>query len=195
MIAAGLICTVTRASWFGTAVAVPFLAAIMGQGKRFLRYAALALVLFAISIPVLGLSDYLFATKTMEDPSAAGHKEDLYIGLAYMADHPLGVGPGNAGRWAADKFNNSNAVNVDDTYLTFAAEYGIPTALCFLGFLFTALWLSWRQRTQVGYVAVGILVGFSVIMTFFLAHDVFPLATWIWFPVGLAVRSSTAPGT
>jgi O-Antigen ligase len=191
MIAAGLICTVTRSAWFGTALAFPFLATIMGQQKRFLRYVAVGLALFAVSVPVLGLSDYLFATKTMEDPSAEGHARMLSEGLVYVSEHPLGVGPGNAGRWATDKFNNESALNVDDTYLTLAAEYGVPTALCFVGFLLTALRLSWRQRTQVGYAAAGILVGFSAIMVFFIAHDIFALATWIWFPVGLAVRSAS----
>jgi hypothetical protein len=191
MIAAGLICTVTRSAWVGTALAIPFLAYLMGQQTRLLRYAALGLALFAASIPVLGLGDYLYATKTLEDSSAAGHAEDLTVGMAYVLGHPLGVGPGNAGRWATDKFNNSAALNVDDTYLTLAAEYGIPAALCFLGFLLAALWLCCCLRTAVGYAAAGILVGFSAIMTFFLAHDIFPLACWIWFPVGLAVRSWT----
>lgn len=192
MIAAGLICTVTRSAWLGTAVAIPFLAIIMGQTKRLFLYGTLALALFAAAVPILGLSDYLFSTKTVEDPSAADHQRMLSEGLHYMADHPLGVGPGNAGRWAIDKFNRDNAFFVDDTYLTFAAEYGIPAVLCFFGFLCTALWLSWGQRTQLGYLAVGTLVGFSVIMTFFDVHDIFPLASWIWFPVGLAVRSAAS---
>jgi O-antigen ligase len=194
MIAAGLICTVTRSAWVGTALAIPFVAVLMGQQKRLFRYGVLGLALFAASVPVLGLSDYLFATKTMQDPSAEGHAEDLMIGLAYVSGHPLGVGPGNAGRWASDKFNNSSAVTVDDTYLTLASEYGIPTALCFVGFLLTALRLSCRERTQLGYAAAGIVFGFSAVMTFFLVHDIFPLACWIWFPLGLAVRSSTRLG-
>ena len=193
MIAAGLICTVTRSAWIGTALAVPFLATIMGQQKRFLRYAALGLALFATSVPLLGLGDYLFATKKGEDPSAEDHLQQIDQAFYYVSAHPLGVGPGRAGRWALDKFNDMNAFFVDDTYLTFAAEYGIPAALCFLGFLLTSLWVSRRRRTQLGYSAVGILVGFGTVMTFFIAHDIFPLACWIWFPVGLAVRSSTSP--
>jgi len=193
MIAAGLICTVTRASWLGTAVAFPFLAAIMGQTKRLLRYAALAVVLFAVSIPVLGLGDYLFSVKKKEDPSAEEHLLEIHQAMDFMVDHPLGVGPGKAGRWALEKVGNGNALFVDDTYLTYASEYGIPVALCFVGFLLSAVWVSWRQGTQLGYASAGILVGFGTVMIFFIAHDVFPLACWIWFPVGLAVRSSTAP--
>jgi len=196
MIGAGLICTVTRSAWLGTIVAIFLLAIIMGQKKRLFLYAAVALALFAVSIPVLGLTDYLSATKTVKDPSAEDHRRNLYEGLAYAADHPLGAGPGNVGRWAAYNLENDNAQFFDNTYLTFSAEYGVQTALCFIVFLLSALWLSWRQRTQMGYVAVGILAGFGVIIMFFTAHDIFPLACWIWFPVGLAVKSSgSAPGS
>jgi hypothetical protein len=194
MIAVGLICTVTRSAWLGTAVSVPLVAIIMGQTKRLLLYGGIILALFVAAIPVLGLRDYLTSTKTVEDPSAEDHQRMIYEGLDFVSEHPLGVGPGNAGRWALEKFNNANSVFVDDTYLTFASEYGIPTVLCFIGFLVSATILSWRQHTRIGYVAFGILVGFSVIMTVFDAHDVFPLATWIWFPVGMAVRSSTHTG-
>jgi O-Antigen ligase len=186
MIAAGLICTVTRSAWLGTVFAFPFLATIMGQTRRLLRYAGIALALFLLSIPVLGLGDYLFSTKKGQDPSAEEHVEQIGQSFDFMASHPLGVGPGNAGRWALE---NKNAFFVDDTYLTFASEYGVLNALCFIGFLVTALRLSWRQRTQLGYASAGILVGFAVVMTFFIAHDVFPLACWIWFPIGLAIRS------
>jgi len=193
MIAAGLICTVTRSAWLGSMLAFPFLATVMGQTKRLLRYVALALTLFAVSIPVLGLGDYLFSVKKKEDPSAEEHVAEIHQALDFMVEHPLGVGPGNAGRWALDKVGNGNALFVDDTYLTYASEYGIPVALCFVGFLLSAVWVSLRQGTQLGYASAGILVGFGTAMIFFIAHDVFPLACWIWFPVGLAVRSSTAP--
>lgn len=191
MVAVGLICTVTRSAWLGTAVALPLLAILTKQTRRFSMYAGVAITLFAISIPVLGLGDYLFATKRSEDPSAEEHRRVIYESADFISEHPLGVGPGNAGRWAYETFSIDNAFFVDDTYLTIATQYGIPTVLCFLGFLLTALRLSWQQGTHMGNLAVGILVGLGVIMTVFNAHDIFPLACWIWFPVGLAVRSST----
>jgi hypothetical protein len=191
MVGIGLICTVTRSAWAGTALAVPVVALAMGQRKRLLLFASLVLSLFLAAIPTLGLRDYLSSTKTVQDPSAEDHQRMLSEGLAFMTEHPFGVGPGNAGRWATENYNKATALFVDDTYLTFAAEYGIPAVLCFLGFLAAALMLSWREETRVGYAAVGILVGFSTIMIFFDAHDVFALASWIWFPVGMAVRSST----
>ena len=188
MIAAGLICSVTRSAWVGTALAVGVLALLMQQAKRFLLYTALALGLFLAAIPILGLGDYLFTTKTGQDPSAQGHRESIFEGLKYVSNHPLGIGPGNVGKYAVK--NDYAAAGFENTYLTFAAEYGIANALCFIGFLASLLMMLLRARTQSAYVAIGIVVGFSAIMMFAALHDVFPLACWLWFPVGLAIRSS-----
>jgi len=188
LIAAGLICSVTRSAWIGTVVAISVLALLAGEGKRLFRYAVLALALFAIAIPVLGLSDYLFSMRTGQDPSEQSHQESLIGGLEYSLAHPLGIGPGNLGKWAVKEAKN--AVGIEDSYLTIAAEYGIPALLCFLGFLISVLRVLWRQRTQPAYVAIGVVVGFGAVMMFVALHDVFPLACWLWFPVGLAIRSS-----
>jgi O-Antigen ligase len=195
MIAAGLICSVTRSAWLGTALAIPLLAVRMAQKRRFLLYAALALVLFIASVPVVGLGDYLFSTKTRQEPSAQGHQESLVNGLEYVIGHPFGSGPGNYDRGPGAKHSissSSDAPFIENSYLILASEYGVVTGLCFLGFLLTALWLAWPQRTQLGYAAVGILVGFGAAMMVAPLHVDFALASWIWFPVGLAVRFSTA---
>jgi O-antigen ligase/polysaccharide polymerase Wzy-like membrane protein len=188
MIAAGLICSVTRSAWLGTALAIPLLAIVMEQKRRFFLYAALVVALFVASVPLLGFGDYLLLAKSGQDSSTTGHQESLLKGWEYIWDHPFGLGPGNAGSYASK--NNSNEVSFESTYLTFAAEYGIPATFCFLGFLLSALRIAWRERTQLGYMAVGILVGFGAVMIFAPLHLDFSLATWIWFPVGLAVRSS-----
>jgi len=112
--------------------------------------------------------------------------------LEYVSTHAFGVGPGNVGKYAVK--DNKNAIGIENTYLTFAAEYGIPTSLCFGAFLLTVLQVLWRERTQLSYSAIGIVVGFGTVMIFAALHDVFPLACWLWFPVGLAVRSSVDAG-
>jgi hypothetical protein len=188
MVAAGLLCSVTRSSWLGTALAILVLGIIMEQKKRLLRYAGLAFVLFVATIPILGLSDYLSVTKRGEDPSAQGHKESILNGLKYIGEHPFGggnkqVGPRSAG-------DNENALIVETTYLGFAAEYGIIAFLCFLGFMLSALRRTWQQRSRLGYAAVGILVGVGLAMTVLILNDDRRLACWEWFPIGLAVRSS-----
>ncbi len=190
MIAAGLVCSVTRSAWVGTAVAFLVLALHTGQTRRLLKYGGLLLVLFAAAIPILGLSDYLLSTKTGQDPSSESHQESLFGGLQYTLAHPLGTGPGSVGKWAVKQ--EENAAGIEDTYLTISAQYGIPALLCFVGFLASALWLVWRDQTGRAYASVGIIAGFATIMMFVALHDVFPLACWLWFPVGLAIRSATA---
>lgn len=188
MIAAGLLCSLTRSAWVGTAVAIFVLAVIMGQKKRLALYAALALAMFLASIPVLGLGDYLLATKTGEDSSVEGHRESIQDGLNYIADNPMGGGNGKVGTRAV--IENSNALFTESTYLEMGGEYGLIALLCFLGFLLSALHLAWRQQSRLGYAAVGILVGLGLVLTIQVFHDDRRLSCWVWFPIGLAVQSA-----
>jgi len=84
----------------------------------------------------------------------------------------------------------SYGIGIENSYLTLAAEYGIPTSICFVAFLLTVLQMLWRESTQLSYSAIGMVVGFGTVIMFAALHDVFPLACWLWFPVGLAVRSA-----
>jgi hypothetical protein len=191
MIGAGLVCSVTRSAWVGTAAAFITLAVLTGQTRRLLKYGALMLALFIAAIPILGLKDYLLSTKSGQDPSRESHEESLFGGMKYTLAHPLGTGPGSVGKWAVKQ--ETNAAGIEDTYLTIGAQYGIPALLCFVGFLGSALRILWREHTQRAYAAVGILAGFGTVMMFVALHDVFPLACWLWFPVGVAIRSSDTP--
>jgi O-antigen ligase len=161
----------------------------MGQGKRFARHAGLGLALFAVSVPVLGLGDYLFATRSGEDLSEKGHRDSVLSGLQYVAEHPLGGGNEKIGPRPAE--GNSNAFLVENTYLAFATEYGIMGLLCFLGFIFSALRLAMRQKSPLGYSSLGILFGIGLVMLVFNLHDDRRLACWEWFPIGLLVGAST----
>lgn len=190
MIAAGLVCSVTRSAWLGTTLAIFLLAVLLKQTQRFFLYAGLGLTLLIVSMPLLGLGDYLSIAKSGEDYSTQGHRESILNGVEYVLNHPFGSGAGSVGFYASAMQNNSYGVFFESTYLTIAAEYGIPAILCFLGFLVSALRMTWRERTQLGYAAVGILVGFGAVMMFAPLHLDFPLATWIWFPIGLAIRTS-----
>jgi len=189
MIAAGLICSVTRSAWIGSAVAICLLGIRMNQMKRLLVYFVLAIVLFIAAIPTLGLRDYLFLTKTGQDPSAESHRDSILSGLNFIAGHPFGGGNTTVGPRPAEK--NGNALLVETTDLAFGAEYGVLALVCFAGFMLTALRLAWRQHSQLGYATVGILVGLGLAMSVLLLHDDRRLACWEWFPVGLAVRSAT----
>jgi hypothetical protein len=187
MVVAGLVCAVTRSAWLGTAVAIFVLALAMRQTKRLAFFATLALALFAASIPILGLSDYLFFTKTGQDPSAQWRRETIVTGIQYIVQHPLGTGAGSIGGRALD--SDRNALVLETSYLAFGGQYGIAALLCFLGFLLTAFRLVWRERSSLSYMASGIIIALSVMMIFFILHTDFRLNCWAWFPVGLAVRS------
>lgn len=189
MIAAGLVGSVTRSAWVGTTVALALVAVHMGQTRRLLKYGGLLLALFVAAIPILGLSDYLLSTRSGQDPSRESHQESLLGGLQYTLAHPLGTGPGSIGKWAVKQ--EENAAGIENTYLTIAAQYGIPALLGFAGFLVSALWRLWREHTQRAYASVGIIAGFGAVMLFAALHDVFPLACWLWFPVGVAIRSAS----
>jgi hypothetical protein len=188
LIAVGLICSVTRSAWLGTVAAIFVLAFEMDQKKRLFLYATLAVALFAASIPVLGLSDYLLSTKTGQDTSAESHRHDILAGLQYASDHPLGVG--NSKLSPTTFKQNSNATLFETTYPQFAAEYGIVAALCFVGFLLSALYVAWQRRSQLGYLAVGLLAGTGLVMVVTLPLADRRLACWALLPIGMAVRPS-----
>jgi hypothetical protein len=186
MVAAGLVCAVTRSAWLGAAAAICVLAVAMKQTKRLALHATLALALFAAAIPILGLSDYLFFTQTGQDPSAEWHRETIVTGLQYVAEHPLGTGAGSIGARAFDR--DKTALVLETSYLSFSGQYGLAALICFLGFLLSAFRLVWRDRSALGYAASGIMVGFGVMMIVLIMHTDFRLNCWVWFPVGLAVR-------
>jgi O-Antigen ligase len=190
MIAAGLICSVTRSAWIGTAAAIPLLAFLMNQKRRFLLSVTLALALFAASIPLLGLSDYMLFNTTGQDPSAQGHRDEIWSGVEYAANHPFGSG--NEKVSALSLHEDLNAIVFETTYPNFAAEYGVAAVFCFVGSLATALYLLWRMHSQLGRAALGILAGLSVVMIFTLPLLDRRLACWAWFPIGLAVRQTRA---
>lgn len=187
MIVTGLICCVTRADWFGTVAAIPVLAVVMGQRKRFFLYGALALSLFVASIPILGLKDYLSLSKTGGDLSSEYHQDAVTNGLKFAAEHPLGAGNSDLNPGALNQ--NSNATIFETTYPYLAAEYGIVVGTCFVAFLFSATCSVWRIQSRLGYAALGILIGISVVMIFALTLNDRRLAYWVFFPVGLAIRS------
>jgi O-antigen ligase len=192
MIAVGLVCSLTRAAWVGVALAIPLLAVLMNQKKRFALYAAFAVGLFVMSIPVLGLNDYIFAAKTGQDTSADWHRDTISDGLKFAIGHPFGAGNDKIGTIALKE--DRNALVFETTYPELAAQYGIAPAVCLMGFLFSALYLVWKDKSNLGYAVVGVLVAMFVVTIVTLPLEDRRLASWAMFPLGLAVRSATRTG-
>ena len=194
IIGAGMICAVTRSAWIGTALAITLLAFRMKQKKRLIPYASLAIALFVASIPFLGMTDYLTKTKSNDEASAQYHQVTLNEGLQYVIEHPLGSGPGNYEHPLNSKHSvvsTTGAPWIESTYLKIAAEYGVVVGVCFAGLVIFAGRAIWVQWTHLGHTAIGILIGFGLAMIVAPLNAEFALASWIWFPVGLAVRSAT----
>jgi O-Antigen ligase len=189
MILAGLVCSVTRSAWAGTAVSIVVLGVAMGHKKHLLTYGALAVALFVMTLPFTGIGDYLTANKQGTDLSADQHRSSVQEGTFFVMQHPLGSGARNVGRQALK--TNEDATYFENAYLSLAGAYGIPVVLCLLGFIVEILRLSIRARTQLGFAVLGVLVGFGIVLMFASLHDVFPLACWIWFPAGLLVTQAT----
>lgn len=186
LIAAGLICSVTRSATIGTVVAISLLAYRLKQGKRFLIYSIVGVILLLAAIPIVGLNDYVSISAKAQDLSAETHREEILQGVQYVFSHPLGTGPGSVGPLAFQR--NPDALQIEDTYLAFSAQYGFIAAMCFVGFLWSAFRSVWRNSTPLGYLATGTLAGFSLVMVVLLIHQDFRLACWVWFPVGLAIN-------
>jgi hypothetical protein len=193
MVAVGLICSLTRSAWVGTGATIPLLAILMKQNKRFFLYATMVLSLFVASIPILGLGDFIVSNKTRQDESAQSHQERILSGLQFAAEHPFGAGNGKLtpGQTKDDK----SASPFETTYPQLSAEYGMAAVLLFAGFLFSALRYVWKEQTRLGYAALGILVGISLVMVVTLPLNDRRLACWVFFPIGLAVRSSISQKT
>jgi len=187
---AGLVSALTRSAWIGAAAGMLILAYRLGQERRLLAYSSIVVVAFIASIPVLGIRDFLSFNRSGLDESASAHEESELRGMRYVADHPFGTGAGSVGPVALAKADN--AVVTENTYLAIAAEYGFPVSLCFLGFLYSGLRLSWTTQSQLAHLSVGILVAFSLMMTVLLVHEDFRLGCWVWFPVGLFIRARGA---
>jgi hypothetical protein len=169
-------------------VAIALLAVLMHQKRRFVLYAAFVLGVFVMSIPVLGLSEYLFAAKTGQDTSADWHKDTISDGLKFAASHPFGAGNDKIGTVALKE--DRNALVFETTYPELAAEYGIAPAVCLIGFLFSALYSVLKDKSNLGYAAVGILVAMFLVTIVTLPLEDRRLASWAMFPIGLAVRSA-----
>jgi hypothetical protein len=192
MVAVGLVCSLTRSAWLGTAVAIPLLALVMKQSKRFFLYAAIMLSLFVASIPILGLGDFIVSSKTKQDESAQSHQDVILRGLQFAGEHPFGAGNENL-KPGQTEVNKIGAF--ETTYPQLAAEYGIAAVLLFVGFLLSALRSIWKEQTRLGYAVLGILVGISLVMVVTLPLTDRRLACWVLFPIGLAVRSSSSQKT
>jgi hypothetical protein len=181
---AGLLCSVTRSAW----VAALLLLLLFARKKRvFLIPLGILILLLPFALAYMGLSDFIAATKRGDDISAASHRENLIASSESVLQHPFGKGPGTAGIRAFAE--HAEAVVVENTYLTFAYEYGWLAGICFTAFVFLSLRAAWRISLEAfSGLAVCAIMGLVVP-----THVSFPVVAWVWAGSMLAARDDVKP--
>lgn len=187
IIGAGLAFTLTRSA---AAMAVLGCLVIGLRRKELVRIAVavvIAVLGFLAAIPILNLSKYLdasFISRT--DASEQFHRVSLIEGYQVMLDNPLGSGAGTYGprQWQ----NNRGKLDIEDSYLTIAAEYGVITGLLYVSFVVSCLVILIKLHEPLGYVAFSILLGYALLLAQGDLHLSVPVACWVWVPVGMAIN-------
>lgn len=147
---------------------------LSGNGRK-RTYALIALplgLLAAIAVFFVLDSERLLRALAGED----GRWPIWQAGLAVALEHPfIGAGPGDGLRHAftanlpaenANEFG-SGYLTLHNSYLTIAAAHGIPTLLCYLGWLGSMLWAMWRSHARsVARVAVATVTAILVLGMF-----------------------------
>jgi hypothetical protein len=187
IVVAGLICSLSRSAWIGTIVAVSILAFRASQKKRLLKCGLVGIGLFFSAVALLQMDEFVSMSAAGQDNSTQVHIASLRKGLEYVAVHPLGTGGGSIG-FRATK-DNALLENLESVYLTYGANYGWLALLSFVGFVLSALLKLWKAATPSGNAALGILIGFAIMMMFEPMHTGTPLNSWVWVPIGLSLRS------
>ena len=192
IIAAGLVLSVTRSAWVAVVLAFSLLAIRMKRKKLLFGIGAAVLVVIVALGPLLGFkTNYWQGAVSKKNSSTQTHYHSISAGLTYIRDNPFGSGVGKTG-WRAAQ-TNAAAPIYESTYLQLTAEYGFAGLLFFLGFLSCAFYLAWRSRLTIGNTAAGVVLGFGLMMIVLIMHSDFPVACWVWFPIGLAI-GRTRPG-
>lgn len=188
VIFAGLVCSLSRSAWIGAAAAISVLAFKLSQKGRLVSCGLLAAVLLVAAVPLLEIHEFVSTSAAGQDESTGVHVASLKKGLEYVANHPFGSGGGSIG-FRATK-NNAVLENIESSYLTYGANYGVLAVLSFGALLLSALRRTWKAGTPMGHVATGTLIGFGIMMLFEPMHTSTHLNSWVWLPIGLSLRST-----
>lgn len=186
-IGAGLLLSVTRSAWAAALLGLAIVEWKRGKKVRVIGVLAGAALLFLAIAPLLGLGDYLHATRSGEDVSLQGHEESLRTYWNLALERPMGSGPGTVGPRALER--SGTAINVESSYLTLGLQYGVLGGLLFVAFCLAAFYLCWTSGAALGGCAAGILGGYLLTMLVLPMHISFPIAAWAWLPVGMAVSA------
>lgn len=187
LIACGLLTSVTRSAWLGTAIGLGLIALRTGQRLKLLLALIVGVtILFALA-PFVGMSDFLQVTLKGKESSLVGHEQSLTEMSRRVLSHPLGNGPGTAGVRAAERASHMSVPIAESCYLHLGIEYGVLGTLLFATFCISVIKCTLRNRSTFGVASSAVALAFVTIYAFVAPPIDFPGAAWTWLPIGFTV--------
>lgn len=117
--------------------------------NRLLLAGLAALVVFgAVGAATSGFAQRIVRGFTGEDSSANAHESSIQHTIAFIAEHPLGIGTGMVGERALQFADEAAVEHTESSYLQVAMELGIPGLLLLLITLGALLAALWRMRSR-----------------------------------------------
>ena len=189
VIALGLVLSITRMAWLAAFLGLAFIAVKTGQVKKLMLIGALSgVIVLAVLLPRLGLSDFLASTVRGQDTSLRGHEQSLTDKFDYVLSHPFGSGAGTVGVRAEAR--NPTAQHVESVYLQLGMEYGWPALLLSILFAGSACaTLAWH-RSPAAIAGTAVALAMVTMYAFSTLHLEFPVNAWGWLIVGIALSHS-----
>lgn len=197
----GLLITLSRSSWLAFATGFMALFALRYKVKSAIVIGVSALTLVMIPALIwLQIPQRIVDTLKLDDPSAAGKLPSILNGLAFVAEHPFGIGLGMAGPRSL-RFLEEMQAHSENYYVLMAMEIGVIGLALYLLLLGVALFqlneslLHARTGLFRG-VALGsmmALIGASLGVMFIPSLQELAVSTLLWFFVGVGVRGGLAP--
>lgn len=201
---AALFLTGSRSAWIG------FVVAVLTFGVLFLPRAQLIQWVKVGAIPALALVGILLWAainiapvrlavfhSSPGDPhllegSTQKHWEATTDGLAYIATHPLGTGPGSAG--PASFYNSEgNPIISENYFVQVGQEVGILGLLLFLIICFVVAKVLYHRRDALAQLLLASFMGLTIINIFLHGWADDPTAMTWWALAGLYMTDQKQP--
>ena len=184
----GLVISLTRAAWLGLLLGAGIIALRQGFKLRFALLSVAAVLAVLALAPVLGMEDFLTATRTGRDTSLVYHQANILESVGSILAHPLGSGPGTVGPRASER--QGQAYNVDGGYITFGLEYSILAPLVLFLFYILCIARCWHDDSRLGDFALVMISTTAAFQVFMTLQIDFNLSAWMLLPVGMSVRQA-----
>jgi O-antigen ligase len=201
-----LLLTGSRSAWIGAVVLCGLVLLYVLPHQRLVVWAkrvaipvivGLGLLLWAaMSVPAIRLAIFHSSAEDENPALLAGstdaHWQATFKGIAYIAAHPLGTGPGSAG--PASFYNKKAAPLIsEDYYIQIGEEVGILGLLLFVGINILVAKQLLKAKNPTAFLLFASFVGLSIISIFLHGWADDPTAMTWWTLAGLFMYGSPSP--